>query len=109
MSDTHYIYNLATAGVRQLVPYPPGKPISELQRELGLTQIIKLASNENPLGPGSKAIAAIQVALPELARYPDGNGYVLKSALSAKLNVDFNQITLGNGSNEILELAARTF
>lgn len=109
MSDTQTIYNLATAGVRQLVPYPPGKPISELQRELGLTQIIKLASNENPLGPGSKAIAAIQAALPELARYPDGNGYTLKSALSAKLNVDFNQITLGNGSNEILELAARTF
>ena len=75
------IYNLATPGVQKLIPYQPGKPVSELQRELGLENIIKLASNENPLGPGPKSIAAIQETLPELARYPDGNGFDLKNTL----------------------------
>lgn len=103
------IYQLAGSGVQQLVPYQPGKPVTELQRELGLEKIIKLASNENPLGPGPKAVAAIQSALPELARYPDGSGFELKHALSAKHNLATEQITLGNGSNEILELLARTF
>jgi histidinol-phosphate aminotransferase len=103
------IYNLATAGVQKLIPYQPGKPVSELQRELGLDHIIKLASNENPLGPGPKALEAIQRTLPELARYPDGNGFDLKATLAAKLNVNMDQITLGNGSNEILELVARAF
>jgi histidinol-phosphate aminotransferase len=103
------IYQLAGSGVQQLVPYQPGKPVTELQRELGLEKIIKLASNENPLGPGPKTVAAIQSALPELARYPDGSGFALKRALSAKHNLATEQITLGNGSNEILELLARTF
>lgn len=101
--------SLATAGVQQLVPYVPGKPVEELQRELGLTEIVKLASNENPLGTGSKVAAAIQTTLPELTRYPDGSGFALKAALSAKLGVLPQQITLGNGSSEILELVARTF
>ncbi|MDP2902745.1 MAG: histidinol-phosphate transaminase [Methylovulum sp.] len=103
------IYRLAVAGVQQLIPYKAGKPIEELERELGLTQIIKLASNENPLGPGKKALAAIQAALPELALYPDGSGFHLKQALAKKYALDAAQITLGNGSNEILELVARAF
>jgi len=100
---------LALAGVQQLVPYVPGKPVDELQRELGLSEIVKLASNENPLGTGTKVAAAIQATLPELTRYPDGSGFALKAALSAKLGVTPQQITLGNGSSEILELVARTF
>ncbi|MDD5272061.1 MAG: histidinol-phosphate transaminase [Methylovulum sp.] len=103
------IYRLALTGVQQLIPYKAGKPIEELERELGLTQIIKLASNENPLGPGKKAVAAIQAALPELALYPDGSGFHLKQALASKYGLDASQITLGNGSNEILELVARVF
>jgi histidinol-phosphate aminotransferase len=109
MNNTDKIYNLAVPGVQQLIPYKPGKPIEELERELGLTQIIKLASNENPLGPGKKALEAIQAALPQLALYPDGNGFNLKQALSRQYAVDVSQITLGNGSNEILELVARAF
>lgn len=101
--------SLATPGVQQLVPYVPGKPVDELQRELGLTEVIKLASNENPLGTGAKVIEAIQATLPELTRYPDGSGFALKATLSAKLNIDPNQLTLGNGSSEILELVMRTF
>ncbi len=102
-------YDLTAPGVNRLVPYVPGKPIEELERELGLTEIIKLASNENPLGPSKKAIAAIQSALPKLTLYPDGNGFNLKNSLATKLNVAADQITLGNGSNEILELLARAF
>ena len=109
MNNIEKIYNLAVAGVQQLVPYKAGKPIEELERELGLTRIIKLASNENPLGPGKKVLAAIQAALPALALYPDGSGFSLKQALAGKYAVDVNQITLGNGSNEILELVARAF
>ncbi|MDD2760849.1 MAG: histidinol-phosphate transaminase [Methylomonas sp.] len=100
---------LAVPGVRQLMPYVPGKPAEELQRELGLSEVIKLASNENPLGTGSKVAEAIKNTLPELARYPDGSGFALKAALSAKLDVAPEQITLGNGSSEILELVMRTF
>lgn len=109
MNHTDKIYSLAVGGVQQLIPYKPGKPIEELERELGLTRIIKLASNENPLGPGNKALQAIQSALPELALYPDGSGFRLKQALAKKYGVAADQITLGNGSNEILELAARAF
>jgi histidinol-phosphate aminotransferase len=109
MNNADYIYRLAVSGVQKLVPYTPGKPIAELERELGLTRIIKLASNENPLGPGKKALAAIQETLIDLALYPDGNGFDLKSALAEKYAVNTSQITLGNGSNEILELVARAF
>jgi len=109
MTSANNIYSLALTGVQQLVPYKPGKPIEELQRELGLSKIVKLASNENPLGPGKKALAAIQSVLSELALYPDGSGFDLKQALAKKYSLDAGQITLGNGSNEILELVARAF
>jgi len=109
MNNNNKIYNLAAVGVQQLIPYKAGKPIEELERELGLTQIIKLASNENPLGPGKKALAAIQEAVFTLALYPDGSGFSLKKVLAQKYGVDESQITLGNGSNELLELVARAF
>ncbi len=97
---------LATPGVAALQPYQPGKPIEELQRELGLKEIIKLASNENPLGPGQKAMAVLRNPK-DIARYPDGNGFSLKARLADYHQVESNQITLGNGSNEILELITR--
>lgn len=101
--------DLAVPGVRRLQAYQPGKPIDELQRELGIREVIKLASNENPFGPSPKAIAALQGQLHDLARYPDGNGFVLKKALSDRYSIAQNQITLGNGSNDILEFVARAF
>jgi histidinol-phosphate aminotransferase len=103
------VLSLATPGVRGLTPYVPGKPVEELERELGVTNAIKLASNENPLGPSPKALAAIQKALPEIARYPDGGGFALKHALASKLKVAPEQITLGNGSSDVIEFAARIF
>ncbi len=109
MNNTDSIYSLALPGVQALIPYKPGKPVEELERELGLKHIVKLASNENPLGPGDKAVAAIRNTLAELARYPDGNGFKLKQALSNRFSVASEQITLGNGSNELLELVARAF
>jgi histidinol-phosphate aminotransferase len=90
-------------------PYIPGKPVSELQRELGLTYISKLASNENPLGSSPKAIVAIQNALKDISRYPDGSAFELKSDLANFLGVKPTQIAIGNGSNELLELIARVF
>lgn len=97
--------------VREIAPYQPGKPISELAREMGLEEgaIVKLASNENPLGVSPKALAAMSATLDDIARYPDGNGFVLKEALSRKFGVELTQIVLGNGSNDVLELAARAF
>jgi len=105
------ICDLAPGYVRAIAPYPPGKPISELAREMGLkeTDIVKLASNENPLGPSPLALEAVRRCLPELARYPDGAGFELKAALAAKYGVATNQIVLGNGSNDVLEFAARAF
>ena len=100
---------LAVPGVRGLQPYIPGKPIEELEREYGVTNVIKLASNENPLGPSPKALVAAQAALAEIARYPDGGGFALKRALARKHGVLPEQITLGNGSNDILEFSARAF
>jgi histidinol-phosphate aminotransferase len=102
---------LAPAHVRAIAPYLPGKPISELARELGLNEadIVKLASNENPLGPSPMALAAAQDALYDMALYPDGAGFALKAKLSAKLGVATNQIVLGNGSNDVLDMAARAF
>lgn len=96
-------------GVKALKPYEPGKPIAELERELGISNIIKLASNENPLGPSPKALRAIEKALPELSLYPDGNAFELKRALAGRFSVAGNQITLGTGSDHILELIARVF
>jgi len=100
------LIGLATPGVVGLHPYQPGKPVEELERELGIDNIIKLASNENPLGPGTKAMRAL-VSTSELSRYPDGNGHDLKNALAKFHGVETKQITLGNGSNEILELITR--
>jgi histidinol-phosphate aminotransferase len=110
MSDLKQRFEkLALQGVRALQPYQPGKPVSELEREYGVSNIIKLASNENPLGASPKAIAAVKSQLGELERYPDGNGFALKAALSEKHAVDVSCITLGNGSNDILEFVARAF
>jgi histidinol-phosphate aminotransferase len=101
--------SLAVSGVRGLSPYQPGKPIEELERELGIKNIIKLASNENPLGVPLSAVNAIQAALPQLALYPDGSAFNLKCKLASKLSIDTSQITVGNGSNELLDLIARVF
>lgn len=101
--------DLAPSYVRAIAPYQPGKPISELERELGITGIVKLASNENPLGASPAAIAAIQTTAKHIALYPDGNGFELKDALVKRYNVTHANITLGNGSNDLLELAARAF
>lgn len=100
---------LAAPGVRDLHPYQPGKPISELEREYGISNSIKLASNENPLGPSDAALTAIREASRQIHLYPDGNGYELKQALAAKHGVPLEAITLGNGSNEVIMLAAETF
>ncbi|MCK5817993.1 MAG: histidinol-phosphate transaminase [Psychromonas sp.] len=101
--------SLANIGVQQLQPYQAGKPIEELQRELGLTNIVKLASNENPLGLSDAVKSALQALLFNLTRYPDANGFYLKQALADKYTVSCQQITLGNGSNDLLELVARAF
>lgn len=90
-----------------LSPYKPGKPVEELTRELGITDVIKLASNENPRGPGEAVRQAIAGAAGGLSRYPDGNGFTLKKALSEHLRVATECITLGNGSNDVLDLAAQ--
>lgn len=100
---------LANPGVQKISPYQPGKPIDELKRELGLDDVIKLASNENPLGASPLAIAAVQKELAEIGRYPDGNGFVLKDAVHRRFGFAHNRITLGNGSNDILEFVARSF
>jgi len=95
--------------IKNITPYVPGKPIEELERELGISGSIKLASNENPLGPSPKAIAAVKKALDGLNRYPDGSGFYLSQALAKKFEVQPDQIILGNGSNELIELSVRTF
>jgi histidinol-phosphate aminotransferase len=101
--------DLTAAGIGELKPYVPGKPLSELERELGIADSIKLASNENPLGASPRVAEAIAAALPELARYPDGGGYALRQALAKKHAVDAQCITLGNGSNDVLDMVARVF
>jgi histidinol-phosphate aminotransferase len=100
---------LATTGVQKISPYQPGKPIEELERELGIHDIIKLASNESPLGCSPLVLTAIESGMNELALYPDGNGFVLKKALSDFYHRPMEEITLGNGSNDILEFVARAF
>ena len=102
---------LAPDYIRAIAPYQGGKPISELAREMGLNEadIVKLASNENPLGISPKAQMAIDEAVHDIARYPDGNNFKLRKSVSEKFGVAYNQIVFGNGSNDILELAARAF
>lgn len=102
---------LAPDYIRTIAPYQGGKPIAELAREMGLNEadIVKLASNENPLGISPKAQMAIDEAVHDIARYPDGNSFELRKSVSEKFGVAHNQIVFGNGSNDILELAARAF
>ncbi|MDR2884004.1 MAG: histidinol-phosphate transaminase [Deferribacteraceae bacterium] len=100
---------LAGSNINSLVAYKPGKPISELKREFGLKRVIKLASNENPLGPSPKVINAITSTLPEISRYPTGDAYELRMAVAAKYNVSPKQLLFGAGSNEIIELLLRTY
>jgi histidinol-phosphate aminotransferase len=100
---------LAPSYIRAIAPYQPGKPISELERELGITGIVKLASNENPLGCSPLATAAMHEAIKTIALYPDGNGFELRDALSKRFGVAHERVLLGNGSNDMLELAARAF
>jgi histidinol-phosphate aminotransferase len=95
--------------IRSLIPYEPGKPIEEVEREYGIAQSVKLASNENPLGPSPKALAALRAKLDQLHLYPDGDCFYLKNRLAKKLAVAPENLIFGNGSNEIIELAARTF
>lgn len=108
-NSTNKFLHLAAPGVQQLKPYLPGKPVEELERELGISNSIKLASNENPLGPGPKAIAAAQKVIDKVHFYPDGAGFKLSAALANKHDVSLKSITLGNGSNDVLELIARAF
>lgn len=104
-------YRLAPLYIETIAPYQGGKPISELAREMGLNEqdIVKLASNENPLGMSPQAYEAIQNAVDDIARYPDGNAFALRKVASAKFGVKPEQMVFGNGSNDVLELAARTF
>lgn len=111
MSSSVSLAALAPANISAIAPYQGGKPISELAREMGLNEadIVKLASNENPLGMSPKAQMALEEAIYEIARYPDGNSFALRDAVSHKYGVQPAQIVFGNGSNDILELAARAF
>jgi histidinol-phosphate aminotransferase len=100
---------LTSKKIEELIPYPPGKPIEELERELGITGSIKLASNENPIGPSPKAVEAILKNVSKLNRYPDGSSYYLKEKISGAFNLPMERIITGNGSNELIELIIRTF
>ena len=93
--------------IKNLIPYPPGKPLEELEREYGVTKAIKLASNENPFGPSPKAVEAITQKLSQLHRYPDGSGYYLKNKLATLYGLEPENFVLGNGSNEIIDLLIR--
>src|SRR5687767_14944990 len=95
--------------IRSLIPYEPGKPVEEVEREYGIANSVKLASNENPLGPSPKALAALREKLEQLNLYPDGDCFYLKQGLARKLGVAPESLIFGNGSNEIIELTARTF
>lgn len=106
---TRQTLSLATPGVQKLKPYLPGKPVEELERELGITNSIKLASNENPLGPSPLAIEAIKNQISGINYYPDGGGFKLSQRIAEIHDIDSNCVTLGNGSNDILELVTRAF
>jgi histidinol-phosphate aminotransferase len=92
-----------------LQPYAPGKPVSETERELGISGAVKLASNENPYGPSPKAMAALAKALTSLADYPDGGAFYLKQALARKHGVGVESVIVGNGTNDNIEMAVKTF
>ena len=101
--------DLAAAPVRALHPYLPGKPLAELEREYGIENAVKLASNENPSGPSPRAVAAAAAVLQDISRYPEGSGYLLTGKLAGKHAVTQDCITLGNGSNDVLDIIARVF
>jgi len=103
-------FKRAITGVQALQPYQPGKPLEELERDYGIVDAVKLASNENPLGPSPAVIDILGSSMQDISRYPDGNGFGLKQALVSKYsNINLEEITLGNGSNDVLELIARAF
>ena len=101
--------DLAAPGLASLKPYVPGKPLSELEREFGIKGSIKLASNENPLGPSPRVRAALEAQMAELTRYPDGGAYELRRALADRHGVEAACVTVGNGSNDVLDMLARVF
>jgi len=103
------LIELIRRNILEIKPYVPGKPIEEVERELGLTNVIKMASNENPLGPGKKAIEAMQDAAAKMHLYPDGNCYYLKRELACKIGIKEENIIIGNGSDEILKMLGETF
>ncbi len=103
------VIDSALMQIRQLHPYSPGKPVEELERELGITNAIKLASNENPLGYSTSVGETLKQSGKHLELYPDANAYYLKQRLAQKLGVAENQLTIGNGSNDVLDLVARSF
>ncbi len=107
--DERRFLEMAVPVLAHLRPYQPGKPLAELERELGIRDAIKLASNENPLGPSPRALAAIRAALPDLALYPEGGAPVLRERLAAKLGVAADQILPGNGSDQVIEMLCRAF
>src|SRR5439155_732832 len=101
--------SIANDHILGIAPYEPGKPIEELEREFGLTDVIKLASNENPLPPSERVLKAIADALPHLNRYPDGSAHYLRVALARRHGLTPDQLIMGNGSNELIELVVRAF
>jgi len=104
----NYLSNV-NPGIDQIAPYQPGKPVETLERELGITDSVKLASNENPLGPSPRVMRDLPSQLAQLARYPDGGCFHLKEALGKRFEVDPSMITIGNGSNDVLEILGRLF
>ena len=109
MGSSNRFVPLAAPGLRGLAPYVPGKPPEALERELGIRGSIKLASNENPLGPGPHSRAALAAAIANVGHYPDGSGHGLRARIAHRHSVDISQVTLGNGSNEILVMLAEAF
>ena len=103
------VMNLVIPTIELLAPYEAGKPLETLERELGVTNAIKLASNENPLGPSPRALQAVERAMCGVHRYPDSAAWALRERLSSRLGVPMNEIIHGNGSSEVLDLALRTF
>jgi len=108
VSSNHFV-NLAAPGIQALQPYLPGKPVAELEREYGITDAVKLASNENPYGPSPLALNAAREVLDDLSRYPEGSGWLLTGRLAEIHGLDREQVTLGNGSNDVLDIIARVF
>lgn len=110
MSATiNHFLDLATPGIQALQPYLPGKPVAELEREYGITDAVKLASNENPFGPSPLALAAAREVLEDLSRYPEGSGWLLAGRLAGLHALERDRVTLGNGSNDVLDIIARVF